>query len=81
METASSKLIGSDSEESEMVARHMASRLSHKLGVAVFVSCSFDEIRGQGMDADEFDEDSLQQRAAAAAEQEIHRLLKVRFSK
>lgn len=81
METASSKLIGSDNDESEMVARHMASRLSQKLGIAVFVSCSFDELRRQGLDADEFDEDSLQQRAAAAAEQEIHCLLKDRLTK
>lgn len=81
METASSKLIGSGSEESEATARHLASRLSQKLGVAVFVSCSFEEksLSSHGLELDVLEHNTLQQRAVALAEREILRLLIDRF--
>lgn len=83
VETAVSKLIGSDFEESEMAARRMASRLSQKLGVAVFVACSF-EGQAQSALASELDAVELailQQRAAALAEKEVYRLLKDQLRK
>jgi hypothetical protein len=87
---ASSKLIGAESnnnnnnEDAEMIARQMASRLSKRLGVAVFVSCSLEEgapalvamVQGGGVVADK---GMVQQRAAALAEREIFRLLQGRL--
>jgi Proteasome assembly chaperone 4 len=80
---ASSKLIGGSGsdeqgcEDEETIARQMASRLSHRLGVSVLISCNFQDnnsssnILSQGLDRD-----MLQHRAAALAEREIYQLLK-----
>lgn len=60
-----------------MLARQMASRLSQKLGVAVFVSCSLEgtpTLASEGSD-----EGMMQQRASVLAEREIFRLLKAHF--
>jgi hypothetical protein len=64
-----------------MAAKHMASRLSQKLGAAVFVACGFE---GQappslGSELDAVELASTQQRAAALVEQEVYRILKDRL--
>ena len=73
-ESSTSKLIGSNAEEEEMVARQMSSRLSQRLGISVFVSCSFagaPDMASQGVD-----EGMVQHRGAALAEREIYRIVK-----
>lgn len=72
-EPSTSKLIGTESEDDEMIGRQMASRLSQRTGYSVLVSCSFagaPEMAKQGVDPS-----SIQHRAAALAEREIGRLL------
>lgn len=72
-ETANSKLVGGDDEDAEMVARQMASRLSQKHGIPVFVSCSFRD--APSIASDGTDPSTIQHRAAAIAEREISRIL------
>jgi hypothetical protein len=75
---ASSKLIGSDNEDEETIGRQMASRLTHRLGVSVFISCHFNDnnsCSNSSLMAQGIDMDMLQHRAAALAEREIYRLL------
>lgn len=75
-EASSTKLVGSDAEDEELLCRQMASRLSTKLGVSVLVSGSL--AKTPGPSAQGLDQDTMQHRAAALAEQEIYRLLKDR---
>jgi len=73
-ESSTSKLTGSNVEEEETVARQMSSRLSQRLGISVFVSCSLagaPEMASRGVD-----EGMIQHRAAALAEREIYRMVK-----
>jgi hypothetical protein len=73
-EACTSKLIGCEGEDDEMIARQMSSRLSQRLGMSVLVSCSFagaPAMAQQGVDAG-----AIQHRAAALAEREIGRLLR-----
>jgi hypothetical protein len=73
-EASTSKLVGDEAEDSEILASQIASRLSQRLQVPVFVSCSFDNapsIRGGALEAG-----ILLQRAAALAEREVWRILK-----
>jgi len=72
-EASSSKLVGGDDEDEEMTARQMASRLSTRLGIPVFVSCSFDG--APQMAREGVDRATVQHRAAAQAEREIARIL------
>lgn len=72
---ASSKLIGSDHEDEETIGRQMASRLSHRLGVCVLISCHFQDGNSNNILSQGMDMDMLQHRAAALAEREIYRLL------
>jgi hypothetical protein len=77
---ACSKLIGSDNEDEETIGRQMASRLTHKLGVSVLISCHFNDNNGNhnSILSQGIDRDMLQHRAAALAEREIFRLLQDR---
>lgn len=72
-EPSTSKLIGYDDEGDEMVARQMSSRLSQRLGIAIFVSCSF--TGAPAMATDGVDQSIVQHRAAAFAEREVYRIL------
>jgi hypothetical protein len=73
-DTSSSKLIGGESEDDEMIGRQMAGRLSQRLGISVFVSMSF--ANQPNMASQGVDEGMIQHRAAALAEREIWRLLR-----
>lgn len=71
-EAPTSKLIGSPKEGEEMLARQMSSRLSHRLGFSILVSCCLANAPSNvGVD-----ENLIQHRAAALAEREIYRILK-----
>jgi hypothetical protein len=76
-DASSSKLISSDNEEEETIARQMGCRLSQKLGVPVFVSCSF--ARAPAMAIDGVDQTMIQHKAAALAERKISLLLRNYF--
>ena len=69
---STSKLLGSNEEDDEMLARQMASRLTQRLGMAIFVSCSF--AAAPAMDGESGS--LIQHRAAALAEREIYRILR-----
>jgi Proteasome assembly chaperone 4 len=71
---STSKLIGCESEDDEMMARQMSSRLSQRLGIPIFVSCSF--AGASPLACEGVDEGMIRHRAAAWAEREIYRLLK-----
>ena len=74
VDPSTSKLIGCESEDDEMIARQMSARLSQRLGVAIFISCNFD---GAPVMAKEgVDEKMIKHRAAALAERELHAILK-----
>ena len=73
-----SKLIGDQAEDSEMMARQMASRLSQRLGIPVFVSCSFANTPSSFVEG--VDEGMVQQRAAALAERQVWQMLKEKLS-
>ena len=73
-EASTSKLVGDLSEDSELLASQMASRLSVRAKIPVFVSCSFANApssQGGGVEVG-----MLEQRAAALAEKEVWRILK-----
>lgn len=73
---SSSKLIGSDDDEECMTARQISSRLSQKLKIPVFVSCSLSKGIPQLL-VDGMDHNMVQQHASALTEKEIcHILLK-----
>jgi hypothetical protein len=73
----SSKLIGDEAEDVEMIARQMASRLSQRLGVPIFVCCSFADTPSI---LDGIDLGMVQQRAAALAERQIWRILEKKLA-
>lgn len=72
-EGSTSKLIGSDNEEEEMLARNMSAKISRKLGIPVMLSCSFD---ASPATLDEgVDNDSLQHGGISKAERKIIQIL------
>jgi Proteasome assembly chaperone 4 len=73
--SSSSKLIGSGSVHNDLVAIHMASRLSEKLQMSIFCSCNLDEGRPEAALGGETEIYLLQSRAAALAEKEIGQIL------
>ena len=75
VDPSTSKLVGSESEEDEMIARQMGSRLTKRLGIAIFISCSL-EVGAPAVARDGVDEKLIQHRAAAIGEREIYRILK-----
>lgn len=79
-ESPTSKLIGSfEGVPSEMIASQMAERLSQRLNMAVFVSCSLEETPSvTGCDGD-LERHMLRSRAGALAEGEVVRVLEERF--
>lgn len=78
-EVSSSKLIGDEAQDTEMMARQMASRLTRRLGVPVFVSCSFENAPSSLLEG--VDEGMIQHRAAALAEKEVWRILQDKYPK
>jgi len=74
-----SKLIGGENEDDEMMARQMASRLSKRFGISVFVSCSFASNAPTMMAGEAFEEVMILHRAAALAEREIGKKLEVKL--
>ncbi|KAL7561221.1 hypothetical protein ACA910_004143 [Epithemia clementina (nom. ined.)] len=71
---ASSKLVGCDRNEDELIAQFMAERLSQKLGSSVFVSCHLQGKIPVSMADDSAD--AALMKVAAYAERELYRLLK-----
>ncbi|KAL3904341.1 MAG: hypothetical protein SGARI_004967 [Bacillariaceae sp.] len=85
-EASCSMLVGSASSEDQMLATQMASRLSTRTGMAIYVSCQLSMASGEstttasaGGGVKEWstglDSDMISQRAAALAEKEIWRIL------
>mmetsp|Transcript_24934 Transcript_24934/g.54689 ORF Transcript_24934/g.54689 Transcript_24934/m.54689 type:complete len:229 (-) Transcript_24934:469-1155(-) len=83
-EASCSQLVGSASSEDQMLANQMASRLSSRSGMAIYVSCqlsSSSSVVGAGgggaldSGSDGPEADMLSQRAAALAEKEVWRIL------
>lgn len=72
---ATSKLVGCSDDEEEMTARQMSSRLSTRLRIPVFVSCSLDASTAPQMAIEGIDQGMVQQRAAALAEKEVYQIL------
>lgn len=71
---SSSKLIPSEDMESELLASHMASRLSQQLQMAVFVSCHFENDTSEvGESVERY---MLRRRAMTLAEERICQILK-----
>ena len=78
MDPSTTKLIGCENQDDEIIARQMGSRLSKRLGIAIFVSCSFEG--SPAIAKDGVDEKMIQHRAAALAEREVYRILKEKYS-
>lgn len=86
-EVSCSQLIGSASSEDQMLANQMASRLSMRSGMAIFVSCQLASSartnNGSGNPgsfdpngwASGLDSEMISHRAAALAEKEVWRIL------
>jgi hypothetical protein len=86
-EASCSQLIGSASNEDQMLAYQMASRLSTRSGMAIYVSCQLSSSagpygngsNGSGFDPDGWDSgldfEMISHRAAALAEKEVWRIL------
>jgi len=90
-EASCSQLVGSSSSEDQMLANQMASRLSSRSGMAIYVSCQLSSIntnaringdgpgsiRGRDLNINSLGMDSeiLSHRAAALAEKEVWRIL------
>ena len=72
-EPSCSHIIGSASSEDQMLASQMASRLTTRSGMAIFVSCQLSS--GGGGWAAGMDSDMISHRAAALAEKEVWRIL------
>jgi Proteasome assembly chaperone 4 len=72
-ESSTSKLIGSEFQDDETVAKQMACRLSQKCQFPVMVSCHVDPALSQQMG---LDPDMVHARAAALVEQRIWELIK-----
>ncbi len=83
-EPACSQMIGSLSSEDQMLGASMASRLSAKSGMAIYVSCQLSASSGSSSggsnDIDSWtsglDSDMISHRAAALAEKDIWKILK-----
>lgn len=83
-EASCSQLVGSSSSEDQMLANQMASRLSSRSGMAIYVSCQLSSASinvggasgaGPGGGSSSMDLEMLAHRAAALAEKEIWRIL------
>ncbi len=77
-EPSSSQIIGSSSSEDRMLASQMASRLTTRSGMAVFVSCQLSSTAdsgGGGTWTDGMDSEIMSHRAAALAEKEVWNIL------
>mmetsp|Transcript_27702 Transcript_27702/g.59203 ORF Transcript_27702/g.59203 Transcript_27702/m.59203 type:complete len:204 (-) Transcript_27702:306-917(-) len=86
-EASCSQLVGSSSSEDQMLANQMASRLSSRSGMAIYVSCQLSSAiannggsaggAGPGLNqiSSGMDLEMLSHRAAALAEKEIWRIL------
>jgi hypothetical protein len=77
-EAATTKLIGGDNEDEELLCRQMASRLSTKLGIAVFCSSALNASIHhslQGMVVGGEDLSLIQHRVAALTEKKVYELL------
>jgi hypothetical protein len=85
-EPSCSHIIGSASSEDQMLASQMASRLTTRSGMAVFVSCQLSSSGGGG-DAESggwtagMDSDMISHRAAALAEREVWKILQAHQKK
>lgn len=83
-EPSCSQIIGSASSDDQMLASQMASRLTTRSGLAVFVSCQLSDskqgfVGGDGCAAG-MDSEVLAHRAAALAEKEVSKIL-LRYQK
>eukprot|EP00977_Amphora_coffeiformis_P017566 scaffold5787_cov157-Amphora_coffeaeformis.AAC.10 len=76
--SATTKLVGSDDEDEELTCRQMASRLTAKLGVSVFCSCSLTTGAAMPTGMDPTTASWMPQRAAALAEKHVYQMLKDR---
>lgn len=75
-EASTSKLISSnDGIQSELIASQTADRLSQRLGMAVFVSCSLEDTPIVAGCDGIIEQQMLRSRAGALAEREVGRLL------
>ena len=79
-EASCSQLVGSASSEDQMLANQMASRLSSRSGMAIYVSCQLSSGAGStgggGLkNSSGMDSEMLSHRAAALAEKEIWKIL------
>ena len=74
-EASCSQLVGSASSEDQMLANQMASRLSLRSGMAIYVSCQLSSTSTNIDSSDGLDSEFLSHRAAAVAENEIWRIL------
>lgn len=82
-EASCSQLIGCSSSEDQMLAHQMASRLSTRSGMAIYVSCQLSSSAGgnnvTGFDPDGWDSgldsEMISHRAASLAEKEVWRIL------
>lgn len=78
-EASCSHIIGSANSDDQMLASQMASRLSTRSSMAVFVSCQLSSINnGPDEWSEGLDSEMLSHLAAAAAEKEIWRILEGR---
>ena len=76
-EAACTKLVGSATEEEEMLCRQMSSRLAAKLqSTAVVCSCSLADGGGAAALWQGMDPTVLQHRAAALTEKHVYQLIK-----
>ena len=78
-EPSCSHILGSASSEDQMLASQMASRLTTRSGMAVFVSCQLSSSVGGDAESGGWtagmDSDMISHRAAALAEKEVWRIL------
>lgn len=72
-DATSSKMIGSENEDEETIARQMSTRLSRRLGIPVFVSASLEGAPKDAIDGE--DEGMVQQKASALVEKVVYRIL------
>ena len=85
-EPSCSQIIGSANSDDQMLATQMASRLSIRSGMAVFVSCQLSSSSAGG-DVDsstwgaEMDGDLAAHRAAAMTEKEVWKILQQQLQK
>lgn len=80
-EAPSSKLIGATGDiQSEMIASQIAARLSQRLKMAVFVSCSLEDTPSLTGCEGIMERHMLRCRAGALVEREVGRLLEGRIS-